>query len=184
MAESKKSGAVMGEPGRKKFRHGSFTAFLFLFALLATLLFGGMEVGLLLAEYLAPDSLVGQFVGFFMLPLSLGVGMTVWYWTAFGAFLLRILPPLRRKRPITEADFRETFRGVISGMAKQVPPGCFLFVPVSTGISLLAGVAIGLIPSSAGLLRCIALTTLAGFVYGIMLWQLTKRGVIPIPEDV
>lgn len=26
--------------------------------------------------------------------------------------------------------------------------------------------------------------TLAGFGYGIVLWQLTRRGVIPIPEEV
>lgn len=53
MAERKKSGAAMGEPGRKMFRHGSFRAFLFLFALLAALFFGGMEVGLLLVARLS-----------------------------------------------------------------------------------------------------------------------------------
>jgi len=150
------------------------------FVLLFVLFIGGMELGLLLAEWLAPGSWLAKAAGMFMLPLSLGLGMTAWYTIATTVILSKLAMKFAR-RP--DADFRAAAVDTLRETVRKVPPGAFIFLPISLGVCFVAGVLMGLSPHARSLLLSVAVCTLLGAAYGATCWLLARGGHLPIPEE-
>lgn len=149
--------------------------------LLAALLFGGMAVGTWLAEWLAPGSWIAAMVGFMMLPLCFGLGMTSWYAVAHAAVMKRL------GRAVLRGAMGEDFRGAVktelTDLAGQTLPGTGVFVPIAAMVSLGGGAVIGLVPDSSGFFWSLAANGAVGTAYGFLLRWLAVNGHLPLPED-
>jgi len=152
-----------------------------LLALLATLLFGGMAVGLGIATTLGGGSVGAIVVGCFYLPICLGVGMTTWRgivlaWLAGG--LLRAVA----RSGGDEEQFRDATRRHLEGIRERGLPGTWVFVPIASAVSLVAALAM-LLLAGGNRLGAAAATLIIGIAYGVLLRRLATRGWLPVPEE-
>ncbi|HVR42942.1 MAG TPA: hypothetical protein VMS56_05795 [Thermoanaerobaculia bacterium] len=157
-----------------------------IFLLLALLLFGGMALGQWLAGRAAPGSILADLIGFLTFPLCLGIGMTLWYQIAFAVVWTRLLRALVRAARGTgdrERAFREAVVAELRDLPREAPPGTWVFVPVSLGISLVAGALVGLAPAAESFIMPVILFGTYGLAYGVLLRWLAVTGRLPIPED-
>jgi hypothetical protein len=148
-------------------------------ALLVALLFGGMGLGIYLADILAPDSPIAMLVGVLMLPLCLGLGMT----SRLGVASAAVRSRLRKAGLWAERGFAEAVGHGMDDPPGRALPGAHVFVPVSVTISIVGGILIALSPSSIGFFLVLAVTALAGLVYGVLLWWLAEAGLLPFPKQ-
>jgi hypothetical protein len=169
-------------PGSLPVPSGGFKRFLSVFGLIAGLFFGGMFLGMRLADWLTPGSHFGKFVGFLMLPLSFGLGMTCWYWIANAVFFTRFFRAVWRVRKERD-DFRKTLKSELVKFGDRAPSGTFVFVPISFALSSIAGALMGIIPGSRGILLTVPICSTLGLAYGLVVWRLARSGHLPIPEE-
>lgn len=156
-----------------------------IFLLLAVLLFGGMAVGRWTAAILAHDHALAVFIGSFMLPLSLGIGMTMWYSIAHTVILSRLTKAVwtHWRAGRSDAQFRDSVKESLQGLRVDAPPGTFVFVPVSLVVCFIAGVLIAFAPAVSSRWLAIGICTGMGLAYGLLLWRLARSGKLPIPEE-
>jgi hypothetical protein len=152
-----------------------------LFALLATLLFGGMAVGLAIATLVAGESLGALVVGFFALPLCLGIGLTVWRAALFAWVAGGTLSALVRSRG-DEGAFRQVAHEQFRHGARSGLPFTWIFVPIASAVSLVEALLMALLAERDRLLAA-ALILLAGIAYGVLLRRLAERGWLPPPGE-
>lgn len=133
----------------------------------------GPLLGAALGERFAPDSVLAQFVSFFVFPIAFVAG--VGFWLGLGVLAVvsgALFNLLRGRRPaIVELAASDTL----------VPPGYGAFVVFSVMASGSAGLLIGLL-SEAALLSTVAAYTIWGAMYGVALWLLAHHGYLPFPE--
>jgi hypothetical protein len=114
----------------------------------------GPFLGIGLARLLAPGSFVAESIGMFAFPLAFIVGLQAWLGLAIFAAIVGLGRRLLSKQP-----WRWTTPGVVG-----VPPGSFVFVPLSVGAGLLAGLVVGLVSDTHALLT-------VGRRCGSILWR-------------
>jgi hypothetical protein len=161
---------VQKAPGRSSF---------VMFFVLALALFGGAALGTLLSNLLAPGAMFVRIIAFLAFPLCLGIGLTLWFWTALSILGTHFVG-VWLKKPNTEGFAHA--REAAQRDATSAPPGSFVFVPVSVIISLCAGIIIALSPTAKGFVIAVSSFTGAGLVYGTLLWLLARSGFLPLPE--
>ena len=142
-------------------------------------MFGGALLGETLSLSLAPGSTFASFVSFAMLPLAFVLGIHLWVglalvkalWWLAGRFVQWI-----RRRHSVPGDARP------SPVEPYVPPGSFVFVPVSVGLAGLAGVCVGLV-SRVGFILTVSTYVFIGALYGASAWLLARAGYVD-PSDL
>lgn len=132
------------------------------------LFFGGGAAGVGVSEYLAPDSILAQFVGLFTFPLPFVIGLKAWLGLAIGVALWRTAV----RGPATPGDARA-----------ETPAGSIVFVPVSVALVGAAGLATGILGSSLGILATFGLYVLLGLGYGTACWIAARSGYLPFPTE-
>lgn len=135
---------------------------------LTVLFLGGGLAGASLSNLLAPESILAQFVGLFTFAFPFILGMHYWLGLAIVIALWRLA---RHGR---------------AGMAKmrvKAPPGSIVFVPTCTVLVGVAGLLIGMLGSSLGIVATVGLYLLAGLAYGTACWLAARSGYLPfLPE--
>jgi hypothetical protein len=132
----------------------------------------GPLLGTGLACLLAPDSFVAEGIGMFAFPLAFVLGLQAWLGLAIFSAVLHAGRRL----------FSKQLRRSLTGSSVVVPPGSFVFVPLSVGAGLLAGIVVGLVSDTHALLTSVLLFVAAGALYGAVVWQLARSGYLPFPE--
>jgi hypothetical protein len=136
-------------------------------ATVVVLFLGSGAGGVLLAECLAPDSIVAAAAGFFALPLTFALGLQLWLGTGL---LLAIVHRLRgRKFEKRPGDL-------------LIPGGAFVFVPLAVAFNGAAGIVVALVGSSIGWLATMLIYPMLGGLYGTACWRLARAGYIPMPH--
>jgi hypothetical protein len=145
--------------------------------LVTSALFMGAPIpGLVLSQSLAPSSGVAGLVSFVMFPLAFVLGAHLWLGFVLLAALWRLVGKFVRwlaRRPPRPDDRPPTPAG------PQVPPGSFVFVPVSVGLSGLAGVCVGFL-SPAGFILTVGAYVFLGMLYGVAVWLLARAGYVDV----
>ena len=137
------------------------------FALIVLFLGGGIA-GAGLTQWLAPGSIAAAFFGLFSFPLAFVFGMQSWVGLAIGIALWRTAT----RGPLTPAQRRT-----------EVPAGSFVFVPIAVTLVGAAGLLIGLIGSSLGILATFGLYVLLGLGYGTACWLCARSGYLMWPTE-
>ena len=137
------------------------------FALIVLFLGGGIA-GAVLTQWLAPGSIVAAFFGLFSFPLAFVFGMQSWVGLAIGIALWRTAT----RGPLTPAQRRT-----------EVPAGSFVFVPIAVTLVGAAGLLIGLLGSSLGVLATFGLYVLLGLAYGTACWLCARAGYLMWPTE-
>jgi hypothetical protein len=135
---------------------------------LIVLFLGGGIAGSGLTQWLAPDSILAAFFGLFAFPLAFMLGMQSWVGLAIGIALWRTAT----RGPLTPAQRRT-----------EVPAGSFVFVPIAVTMVGGAGLLIGLLGSSLGVLATFGLYVLLGLGYGTACWLCARSGYLPWPTE-
>lgn len=136
-------------------------------ATLVVLFLGGGVGGVLLAERLAPDSIIAAAAGLFALPFTFAIGLQLWLGTGL---LLAIVHRLRGRQ--------------FSRRPGQllIPAGAFVFVPLAVALNGAAGIVLALAGSSIGWFATLLLYPALGGLYGTACWRLARAGYIPLPH--
>ena len=135
---------------------------------LALLFLGGGAFGVALSGWLAPESFLAQFVGLFSFSLPFAIGLQWWLGLAIAVALWRAV---RRRHP--RADRKQS----------EIPAGAIAFVPVCTLLVGFAGLLIGLLGSSLGVLTTVGVYLALGFCYGVACWLFARAGYLPFPRE-
>ena len=135
---------------------------------LAVLFLGGGGAGVFVSRYLAPASVVAQFVGLFTFPLPFVIGLQSWLGLAIGVAMWRTAV----RGPATAADARA-----------ETPAGSIVFVPISVAFVGAVGLVIGILGSSLGILATLGLYVLLGLGYGTACWIAARSGYLPFPNE-
>jgi hypothetical protein len=130
----------------------------------------GPLLGIGLARLLAPGSFVAESIGMFAFPLAFVVGLQAWLGFAIFAAVAGFGRRLLSKKLAQHTG------------PSAAPPGSFVFVPLSVGAGLLAGIVVGLVSETHALMTSVLLYVAAGIVYGSVVWQLARSGYLPFPE--
>lgn len=139
------------------------------------LFFGGAAVGLALAEALAPGSWTAQAVSLFAFPLAFALSLQAWYGLALIGLIPRLIQYLRSPTPPAR------------GASKTGPvalPGTFVFLPVTSGFGVLAGLIVGLVSATQPLWLVASVYWLTGTLHGALAWRLARLGLLMPPESV
>jgi hypothetical protein len=139
------------------------------------LFFGGGYLGGLLANSLAPHSVIAEFVGFFAFPVSFFIGIMGWLGTA----VIGALPKLVR---LNRHKDRSSGQG--KGLAgSAIPPGSFAFVPAALIPCTLCGLVVGALSTTLSFIVVVFLYFVLGLGYGAACWKLARSGFLPFPEE-
>ena len=139
------------------------------------LFLGGAAVFVGLARTLAPDSWVAEIVSFFALPVAFAAGLQVWY----GLALFSLIPRLLRWR----SGSNPTTGGIRQVGPRQLP-GSFVFLPLSSGAGVIAGLVVGLVSPTHSAWFILLAYGLVGTVHGLLGWRLARGGVLLPPESI
>jgi hypothetical protein len=151
--------------------------------LLAMLLMfiGAPGAGFLIAAELAPQSDMARMVGLAAMLVGLFVGAFLWLGTLFLALLWRLLLlPFRLLLRLVRGPAPD--RKVAD---REMPSGSIVFWPVMTAVCLVAGLIIGALSETAGILLATAIFGSVGVVYGLVLWRMARSGYLdPVMEGI
>jgi hypothetical protein len=146
---------------------GIMAAFLGLFL-------GGAAVGGALARVFAPTSWIAEAVGFFTLPIAFAAGLQAWYGLALLHLIPRVFGSLRGLRP-QAARSRP-------GASASIP-GAFVFLPLSSVVGAIAGIAVGLASPTHPAWLVALVYWIVGTGYGALAWGLARGGFLTPPES-
>lgn len=139
------------------------------------LFFGGGYAGVHLANALAPNSAIAEFVSFFALPVSFLLGIMGW----LGSAVIGALPKLFRL-----IRHKERSSGQENGSAgSAIPPGSFAFVPAAIVPCTLCGLVVGALSTTLSFIVVVLLYFALGLGYGAACWKLAQSGFLPFPEE-
>ncbi len=139
------------------------------------LFFGGGFAGIRLANLLAPDSVLAEFISFLALPMSFVVGVISWLGTA--AFLVL-------KRRVGKQKEHSGSSGMeIGKRTEAVPPGSKSFVLASAIPCAVAGVIVGVLSKEFGFVSVLCAYIGVGICYGVICWKLAETGYLPFPDE-
>lgn len=136
-------------------------------ATLIVLFLGSGVGGALVAERLAPDSIVASAAGLFALPFTFAIGLQLWLGTGL---LLAIVHRLRGRKFDKQPGER------------LIPGGAFVFVPLAVAFNGAAGLVVAIAGSSIGWVATLVLYVTLGALYGTACWRLARAGYIPMPH--
>lgn len=136
-------------------------------ATLIVLFLGSGVGGALVAERLAPDSIVASAAELFALPFTFAIGLQLWLGTGL---LLAIVHRLRGRKFDKQPGER------------LIPGGAFVFVPLAVAFNGAAGLVVAIAGSSIGWVATLVLYVTLGALYGTACWRLARAGYIPMPH--
>ena len=142
--------------------------------ILAMAFFGAAGVGLTLAATLAPESQVASVISFLFLPAALIIGFNAW----LGLAILILVPQL-----IARILHRGSIRPPIDSRREVVPPGAWVFLPISSAIGLLGGIVVGFLTDTHQGWFIALSYWWVGTAYGATLWFLARTGYLPFPDS-
>lgn len=142
------------------------------FVVAMCLFFGAGFFGVWLAGQVAPASLVAPMIGLLTLPLAFIIGMHFWLGVALFAALWTLCRRLLRAQTLRDG-----------ATVAAVPPGAFVFVPVATVVSVLAGGLMVALGSASGALATLAIYGASGLAYGSLCWLSARSGYLPFPAE-
>ena len=137
---------------------------------LVLLFLGGGSFGVWLSGYLAPESILAQFVGLFSFSLPFAIGLQSWLGAAIVVEVIRLIRRRGRRLPPEQRS--------------ATPPGSFVFVPTCAGLITCAGLLIGVFGSSLGVIATTGLYLMLGLGYGVVCWLFASAGYLPIPQEM
>lgn len=138
------------------------------------LFLGGGIGGVALATYLAPDSIVANFVGLLALPFAFLTGMQ--FWLGFALFSALVYGVRKLAGRVDESS------SSVAG-DRGVPPGSYSFLLTSLVVSVGAGVVMAIVATRLGFLATLLIYLLVGLAYGVTCWLLARSGYLPFPEE-
>lgn len=130
-------------------------------------LIGGGLAGGWLGGAMAPETVFAVAASALMMPASLLVGLFLWMGTASLTLPFSILRGIHvwaRKEPAPSAQ--------------TVPPGAFIFIPVSTIFCAMAGMAAGFAGNAWSVPLTLTFYIFVGLAYGVCLWRLAEIGYL------
>ena len=136
--------------------------------MLLALTIGGSIVGVILSHLLAPQSGVATFVGFFMLPGALALGLSLWRGLAEFGGLFTLLKGTIKSRSLRESLAEQN--------KMDRPGGRFVLILASEGVCLASGIIIALLSKQYGLVIIAGYAGL-GLGYGVIEFLLAGRGL-------
>jgi hypothetical protein len=139
------------------------------------LFLAGAAAGAGLAGLLAPGSSLAEAVSCFALPVAFAAGLQAWYGLALFGMILRLLRMAIRAGAPVPGD-RQAARARL--------PGSFVFLPLSSGAGILAGIVAGLVSSAYPAWFIVLVYGLVGTVHGLLAWRLAHAGVLLPPDSV
>ena len=143
--------------------------------ILLVLFFGGGFVGEQLASFLAPDSSLAKFIGFFALPISMVLGIISWLGTASIIAL---------KRRMKRSDKRpELQREEYSWGKTTIPPGSRAFFIAAIITCVIVGALVGMLSTKHDFMQSFISYTGMGIVYGLLCWKAAENGYLPFPDE-
>jgi hypothetical protein len=137
-------------------------------ALFLTPVIGGVA-GALLGNAVAPDSVPSRAITTFMLPFSLFAGLGVWLSAALVLGIGRLLIGRRAERSVRNSRTTEV---------PFSPPGSIMVLVTAVGFSLCAACFVSALSSKARLLPTLIAYGAMGLGYGVVAWQLARRGYL------
>ena len=144
------------------------------FPITVGLFFGGGIGGVGLASFVAPDSIIGNFIGLLALPLAFITGMNLWLGFALLTALLHGIRRLLSRDPKSLPPLMGD---------RGVPPGAYSFVLSSLATSAASGLVMAFLATRLGFLATLALYLLVGLSYGVACWLLARTGFLPFSEE-
>ncbi len=135
-------------------------------ALVGFLFFGGIAVGIAATCLLAPNSETAAFVSFLMLPVSFGFGMVLWYGMARA-----ITPRLLGRALVKSLRTRELYDSIreeLTNFEYRTFSGTRIFVPITVGISFIAGCIVSCCPTAGEFEVVITTYTSIGLAYSML----------------
>jgi len=152
------------------FRSRWFTVPLFLI-----LFFGGGFLGSQLAAVVAPDSRVAEFISFFALPVAFFFGVVAWAGAAIPCAVRILIGRFQGRQRSPEPGK--------TAVDPLIPPGSFLFVPLSVLTSSLAGLVVAFLATRLGFAWVVCLYVMLGLGYGLTCWKLARAGYLEFPTE-
>lgn len=149
-------------------------------AIVGFLFFGGMALGVIASLILVPSSSIAMFIGFLALPLSFGLGMSMWYSVANADMLQKIGRALlnsMRNRNLTES-LREELRTFYESPIQ----GTRVFLPVTLIITFACGVIIACLPGVPNMDAVVVAFLTLGLGYSLLVTWLARQGYLPQPK--
>ncbi len=132
--------------------------------------FGGAGAGVGLAHLLAPDSEIAHALGFIAFAGAFLASMALWQGIALIFLLVKFLFRLSKGRRVQTREALVALRR----KALVMPPVCFfIIVPAGPVIGWLGG----------SFLLATGVFALAGLTYGLAMWGLAQRDLLPLMED-
>lgn len=150
--------------------------------LLASLLFGGMAIGLAIALGPGGGSVGAIVVGFFALPLAFGLAVAAWRTVLVAWLMGGLARSLIRSRGNEERLREELGRSIDAARTSGILPGTWVFIPVCTAVGVVGGLAMAIAADGDGVTAGGAIL-LGAIGYGVVLRRLARRGLLPIPEE-
>jgi hypothetical protein len=133
---------------------------------------GGALVGLGLARLLAPKSWWADALSGFALPLAFALSLQAWFGLALLSLIPRLVRRLLGRHP--------------AGSPPPPPsiPGASAFVPISSAMGLVVGIAVGWLSATHAWWLVASVYWLVGTFYGLFAWRLARAGLLLPPEGV
>jgi hypothetical protein len=141
---------------------------------------GGMALGVGAAMLFAPTSLFALLVGFMALPISFGLGMSLWYNVANLEMIRKAFRALFRslKTRDLQKSVRDEFLAYFAGPVS----GTRVFVPVTVVITFSAGVVVACCPDAQDVELVVSGFTCLGLGYALLVTWLARQGFLPQPH--
>lgn len=138
------------------------------FLTLAVLFVGGAGLGVSLAEWRAPGSILAQFLAFFVFPISFISAFSLW--RGFAIISALVLLAVRwRSRAALAADLEES-----------ILRRAFVMIPAPLAFATPCGLIVGLLGGTPVSTTLLFLG--AGLAYGLALYFAGRHGMIPLAE--
>ncbi len=151
-------------------------------AVVGFLFFGGMALGVAAALIVAPSSAIAVFIGFLALPLSFGLGMSMWYSVANAEMLQKVaralVQSMKKNRNLTESlrdELRSFYQSPIQGTR--------VFLPVTLTITFACGVIIACLPDVPNMDAVVIAFLTIGLGYSLLVTWLARQGYLPQPKS-
>jgi uncharacterized membrane protein YfcA len=134
----------------------------------AVMFLGGGAADVGLAMWLAPGSQLASFVAFLALPFAFVISLVLWQGLTLLILLVRLIAGRRGRAPREEALVTLRRKAIV-----MIPVPVVICAPVGLIVGLLGG----------GVLLSTAAFTVVGMAYGVGLWALAQKDLLPLLES-
>jgi hypothetical protein len=149
-------------------------------AIVGFLFFGGMALGVIAVLVLVPANAIAVFIGFLALPLSFGLGMSMWYSVANADMLQKVGRALVQS--MRSGNLSESIRDELRSFYQSPVQGTRVFLPVTLIITFACGVIIACLPNVPNMDAVVVAFLTLGLGYSLLVTWLARQGYLPQPR--